>query len=254
MRFFSEEHRRRISESKKGKVPSIEARENMRIAAIGRKHSEATKEKIRLANIGKVMSPESIAKARVHRIGVVRTIESRRKQSIAIKGRKKSPEHIAKMVAGRKRYYEVHPEEWKEEISKLSRYQDSLTPEQRSSRSMAGRLACMSAMKDRKRTSIEELVGRELDRIGIEYIEQLPIGYYSVDFYLSRYGCVIECDGDYWHSTEKVKSRDAKKDRFLTGKGIEVYRITETDINKDVVSSVSSVMNGVVNGHRHNTL
>jgi hypothetical protein len=61
-RVFSEEHRRKIRESKLGKPRDEQTKEKLRKAHTGKKHSPETREKISKSNLGKKMSPEQTAK------------------------------------------------------------------------------------------------------------------------------------------------------------------------------------------------
>jgi len=56
-----------------------------------------------------------------------------------------------------------------------------------------------------------EIAGRTLlTMLGVEFIEQYPVGVYTVDFYIPKIQCVVEADGWYWHQNEaKEKARDA---------------------------------------------
>lgn len=54
-----------------------------------------------------------------------------------------------------------------------------------------------------------------------------------LDFYISSLNKCIEFDGDYWHSLEQVKQKDAVKDKFLSSMGIKILRIKEADYCKN---------------------
>jgi group I intron endonuclease len=60
--FMSEESKKKMSDSGKGKVMSEEWRKNLSIAGMGRKHTEEEKQKISQANKGKKKTAEHIAK------------------------------------------------------------------------------------------------------------------------------------------------------------------------------------------------
>lgn len=79
-------------------------------------------------------------------------------------------------------------------------------------------------------TSIERTVREYLEAQQIAYVQSEQIGRYEVDFLLPQYAVAVECDGTYWHSTQKVKDRDARKDAFLASEGIVVVRIPEQAI------------------------
>ncbi len=60
--YMSEETRKKMSNSAKGKVITQEWRKNLSNAGMGRKHTEEEKQKISQANKGKIKTPEHIAK------------------------------------------------------------------------------------------------------------------------------------------------------------------------------------------------
>lgn len=90
-------------------------------------------------------------------------------------------------------------------------------------------------------SSIEVAVAQEFDRRGIRYEAQHRVGRWLCDFYLPDTRTVVECDGTYWHSRPEVIERDARKDRYLTGKGYRVVRLTEAAINEDVAAAVGAI-------------
>jgi len=51
-----------------------------------------------------------------------------------------------------------------------------------------------------------------------------------MDFYLPDLNLILEVDEPYWH--EKSKTRDAKKDVFLSNKGFRVLRLIATPFYK----------------------
>jgi group I intron endonuclease len=60
--FMSEETKKKMSDSGKGKIITEEWRKNLSIAGTNRKHTEEEKQKISQANKGKIKTPEHIAK------------------------------------------------------------------------------------------------------------------------------------------------------------------------------------------------
>jgi group I intron endonuclease len=103
----NEETRRRISESEKGKVLSIETRKKLSESSLhlqtflGKSHTEETKEKIRVANLGRKRSEEALKKTSDARQKVwdSRTEDERRMI-------------IEKRVATRKRNKEKREQVW----------------------------------------------------------------------------------------------------------------------------------------------
>jgi len=86
----------------------------------------------------------------------------------------------------------------------------------------------------RKETTIEAAIRSLLDQMGVTYIQECPIDFYTCDFVIESSRLVIECDGTYWHSIDKVFRRDKKKDKLLTSKGYRVLRLPESRIKSDL--------------------
>ncbi len=86
----------------------------------------------------------------------------------------------------------------------------------------------------RKETSIEAAIRLLLDQMQLPYIQECRIDFYTCDFVIEPSRLVIECDGTYWHSIEKVFRRDKGKDKFLTSKGYKVLRLPESRIKSDL--------------------
>lgn len=88
-------------------------------------------------------------------------------------------------------------------------------------------------------------VNNMLDNLFIEYRNEEPFVYYSIDNYLPEYRLAIEVMGDYWHSSplkysEKINdkqkhiiSRDKAKHTYIKNHhGIEILYLWESDILK----------------------
>ncbi|MDO8609571.1 MAG: DUF559 domain-containing protein [bacterium] len=86
-----------------------------------------------------------------------------------------------------------------------------------------------------RKTSIEEKVEIELQKMNLEYIYQFNFkNTWVSDFCLPKYNIIIECDGDYWHSSKQVKGKDKYKDEMYRRAGFKVLRFSETVINKNI--------------------
>jgi very-short-patch-repair endonuclease len=71
-----------------------------------------------------------------------------------------------------------------------------------------------------------------LDMLGVTYEAQKPFpGIGIVDFYIPEQRIAVEADGTYWHEKEETKRSDAKKDRSLKARGVEVIRVPGTDLD-----------------------
>lgn len=83
-------------------------------------------------------------------------------------------------------------------------------------------------------TSIEKKLYEELKRRGILFERQRLINnHFIVDAYIPSLNLVIEADGDYWHSLDKIKKQDKSKNAYLTKCGFNLLRVTGTEIRND---------------------
>lgn len=102
---------------------------------------------------------------------------------------------------------------------------------------------------DNKRTTIEITIAKLLQKMEISFVEQFPLGWYTCDFYLSKYNTIIECDGDYWHSLPKSIKRDTQKDKYLTKHSYIVLRLSEHKIKNDLTCCETEIRK-IVNEYR----
>ena len=117
----TEQHRLKNSQSKKGKLKSIETREKMSQAFKGRKFSEETRKKLSKANTGNVHSAETKRKIGEASTGRLVSLETRKKLSELKKGKPFSDEHRKKLSDAKKgKPGRQHSEETKLKI-KLSK-------------------------------------------------------------------------------------------------------------------------------------
>lgn len=91
------------------------------------------------------------------------------------------------------------------------------------------------------KTSIEIAIEKILDELDIVYQYQKEIYRYKFDYYLGR-KCIIEMQGDYWHSIEKNIKSDANKKLFCDNNGYKVLYIWENEL-KDIKSVKTKVLN-----------
>jgi very-short-patch-repair endonuclease len=91
-------------------------------------------------------------------------------------------------------------------------------------------------------SSIEIAVKKVLDSLGENYHHQHRIGKFLVDFYLPDRNLVIEADGDYWHSLERNRKNDIKKDQYMKESQINLVRLKESDIRHSCDSLVRAAL------------
>ncbi len=72
-----------------------------------------------------------------------------------------------------------------------------------------------------------------LDKLRVRYVFehaiQTKVSYILVDFYLPKYGIVVEVDGPY-HDSPEQKAKDYSRDRFLCDRGHSVIRLTNKQV------------------------
>lgn len=66
-------------------------------------------------------------------------------------------------------------------------------------------------------------------------------GKVEIDIFIPSLKIGIEYDGVYYHKGEKKKEADIRKDKYITSKGVEIYRIKETDNIEESLDSVNII-------------
>lgn len=187
----TDESRKKMSESLKKRVLSVEAKERMLKGlefgrCKGRKHSEEAKTKI----------------------------------SIAQKGKKKtSSKVLASLKVGREKH------------SRLIKRKEYWTEERRAVARRSGLKVARKMLALRGLTLPERSLGDLLDTMGVQHISQFPFGYYVIDEYIPEKCLAIEIDGKYWHNYPDGRSVDRQKDGYLKMRGLQVLRIWEDQLD-----------------------
>ena len=81
-------------------------------------------------------------------------------------------------------------------------------------------------MLPRDYTKQEQLIAEELSECGLRYEQQVDVHPYTVDFFVSEIGLIIEADGIYGH----LRKRDTKRDSDL---GLRIYCILKITPKKE---------------------
>lgn len=158
------------------------------------------------------------------------------KISKALTGKKKSPEHVEKIRADRKKY-------WGDQVNRdIQRLR---------------RVHYMEKHLQKKKTKLEKLFEDILNSLGIEYVFQYPVNGYNYDFYITNKNLLIEVDGDWWHCNESAGftpvydsqkhtiEHDKIKNQWAIDNGYKLIRFWESDINNnriDVVEKLIEIM------------
>lgn len=91
-------------------------------------------------------------------------------------------------------------------------------------------------------TSIEKKLYNELKRKGLLFETQKLInGKFLVDAYIPSLNLIIEADGDYWHSLERVIKKDKAENAYLTKCGYKLVRWREADINSNITNLFNQI-------------
>lgn len=84
-------------------------------------------------------------------------------------------------------------------------------------------------------TSLEKCMMHLLNGLKLSYRFQVPIEWFVADFVVAK-KLIVECDGKYWHSLERVQKRDRKKNILCRKMGLPILRIGEDELLNDVAS------------------
>lgn len=115
-----------------------------------------------------------------------------------------------------------------------------------STRYMYGVLCPICNPERNPQTSIETIMKDILDNLKINYIQhdRKIIGPKELDFYLSEYKMGIECNGTYWHSTDKKdKDYHINKYNLCNDKNIKLLSFWEYDIkhNESYITNILKI-------------
>ena len=86
-----------------------------------------------------------------------------------------------------------------------------------------------------KDTLPERMFAEYCDRKGIKYYQQffgVSGTNHPYDFYIPSMKLIVEVDGDYWHSSQEQKNKDAYYTEMAQKAGYNIIRLSETDIMK----------------------
>lgn len=72
-----------------------------------------------------------------------------------------------------------------------------------------------------------------LQKIGVNYIEQVKMATYWVDFLIPEQRIALEADGIYWHNRPERQESDARKTALLEQRGWCVVRITDLELKHE---------------------
>jgi G:T-mismatch repair DNA endonuclease (very short patch repair protein) len=216
---FSEETRKKISQSRLGKY---KGKDN---PMYGKSHAKESKElMIQKLKERHASDPDWQSGSKNHMFGKKQTNESNKKRSDTLKAYNSQFE---------KRPYK-------------------LTPEGRQ-KIQNGRAKAISQQKSSS-TDIELIIKTSLDELKIEYEFQHGFPYFCVDFYLTKHDCVLWCDGDYWHANPEVykvltarqktqRRLDKSQESYLNNRKVRFIRMWGSDIKNSLSDCENKILN-----------
>lgn len=116
---------------------------------------------------------------------------------------------------------------------------------------------------DRLNTSIQILIDKCLDNLGIKYIREYLLDYYSIDNYLVKSNGMIEVMGDYWHTSplyynenkliNEMQSKQLNRDKIkysyiLNHYNTHILYLWETDIKERLDVCINLIQLYINNG------
>lgn len=102
----------------------------------------------------------------------------------------------------------------------------------------------LKSMFDKTKISespIEDTLKYELLNRDMEFETQAEIGKYRVDFLFPWVNLIVEADGREYHSSQRQRDNDFKRQLYLIKKGYTVLRFSGSQIYGDVVGCVDKI-------------
>jgi very-short-patch-repair endonuclease len=81
-----------------------------------------------------------------------------------------------------------------------------------------------------------------LEAAGVTIERQAKRGRWTFDGAVVGSALLVEADGTFWHSTDRVKARDARKDAWAASQGYAVLRVPEADYRVDPVAALAPIL------------
>lgn len=247
-RMANPEFKALVNERKKAAYQRPDVKARMRQSRLNYLKNPANAEKIkadeekRVAKIGTPEVREKFSKAKKEYMAIPENLEA---MKASVKKAMNRPEVKDKMSVIRKNawgnpvtrenYQKSFDERWlrpgeREKISETTKAaMANITNTDAYREALAAGMA--KSRKKYKGTDIEIIVEALLQALGVTFEAQKHVGHWVADFYIPSHNLILECDGDYWHSSEWAKDRDMRKDRYLTEKGYKVLRILGSQIH-----------------------
>jgi very-short-patch-repair endonuclease/AraC-like DNA-binding protein len=134
--------------------------------------------------------------------------------------------------------------QWKENESRRAAFGQTISEWKRShpNEAIEHSLIGNVTLQNTSPTSIERRLMEALDQAGIAYQFQYVVGNkFLCDLAFPEAMLIVECDGEYWHSTPKQRKRDVSKDAYLQACGYTVLRLSDKQIEQNVTACVHAI-------------
>lgn len=96
------------------------------------------------------------------------------------------------------------------------------------------------------RTDIELAMAAALRKSHIAFSEQVVMfDKFMVDFKLTNYPIIVQCDGAYWHDKPKAKAKDKGQDAYLVKAGYVVLRFTDRQVLHQMPSCIKTIKQAI---------
>ncbi len=133
------------------------------------------------------------------------------------KGMETSGDHKLKLSASLKKHWKNH------KISEGTAHKLSIARKEYLQKNPDKQLNALMASNRNRMTYPEKVASGWFEKKGIPAIYNARVGKFFPDFLVGM--CIVEIDGERWHSTPDQVKRDSERDRILVGLGYTVERI-----------------------------
>ena len=203
-------------------------KEGLEKASKTRKHQYASGERIQW-NKGKKYTETQLASIQES----AKNTERCRKISEKLTGKKKSPEHVAKIKADRQKYWSDQDNRDAQRIRRSNYMRNHLI---------------------KTESKLETEFKKILDMLNVKYEFQYTVCGYNYDFYIPSKNILIEVDGDWWHCNPNLEiypihesqkhtiEHDLTKNKIALDNGYQLLRFWENDIVNNRFEVIKNLM------------
>lgn len=97
-------------------------------------------------------------------------------------------------------------------------------------------------LSNRRVSHFENRVMAFLESAGVAIDRTVKLGGWTFDGRISGSAILIEADGEYWHSSDKVRDRDRRKNEWCEANGFTLYRVLELAFYRDPQAATDVIL------------